>query len=85
MDESEFAAEVECYNTEKTLTLIGSYPNPNLEVTLTLMGSYPNPYLEVTLTLMGSYPNPNLEVTPTLMTSLVTNLNVLTRHTLHPG
>ena len=50
MDESEFAAEVECYNTEKnTLTLIGSYPNPNLEVTLTLMGSYPNPNLEVTL------------------------------------
>ena len=59
MDESEFAAEVECYNTEKnTLTLIGSYPNPNLEVTLTLM---------------GSYPNPNLEVTPTLITSLVIN------------
>ena len=34
MDESEFAAEVECYNTEKnTLTLMGSYPNPNLKVT----------------------------------------------------
>ena len=57
MDESEFAAEVECYNTEKnTLTLIGSYPNPNLEVTLTLMGSYPNPNLEVTLTLIWKLP-----------------------------
>ena len=44
MDESEFAAELECYNTEKnTLTLMGSYPNPNLIVTLALMGSYPNP------------------------------------------
>ena len=44
MDESEFAAEVECCNTERnTLTLIGSYPNPNLVVTLTLMGSYPHP------------------------------------------
>ena len=63
MDESEFAAEVECYNTEKnTLTLIGSYPNPNLEVTLTLMGSYPNSYLKVTLTLMRSYPNLNGEM-----------------------
>ena len=59
MDESEFAAEVECYNTEKnTLTLIGSYPNPNLEVTLTLMGSYPNPNLEVTLTLIWKLPQP---------------------------
>ena len=57
MDESEFAAEVECYNTEEnTLTLIGSYPNPNLEVTLTLMGSYPNPNLEVTLTLIWKSP-----------------------------
>ena len=57
MDESEFAAEVECYNTEKnTLTLIGSYPNPNLEVTLTLMGSHPNPNLEVTLTLIWKLP-----------------------------
>ena len=59
MNESEFAAEVECYNTEKnTLTLIGSYPNPNLEVTLTLMGSYPNPNLEVTLTLIWKLPQP---------------------------
>ena len=55
MDESEFAAEVECYNTEKnTLTLIGSYHNSNLEVTL--MESYPYPNLEVTLTLIWKLP-----------------------------